>query len=462
MPYRIRQISPVEKFCEVVTVDMITTIVPLSTIREVIDECNAHEKRKRKLPSTLVILLCIAMNLYTSDSIDYVLTKLLNIPRLLMGRSIRVVANKGSISTARYRLGIPPLEMLFRRVCRPIATTDTAGAWIFGLRAVALDGTCEDVVDTPANAQHFEYPQGSHGPGAWPQTRCVYLCECGTHAIFDADVSPCYRGELPIGRELVRRSVTEDMLVFVDRGLSSYDMVKDIRQHGAHIAARVQSGFKLTPVRYLPDGSYLAHFSPRDYPRRKKERIMVRVVSYTLDDPARTGHGQPHRIMTTLLDYKRCPARQLVCAYHERWEVEITIDEIDTHQRLIDRPLRSRKPEGVRQEIFALLIAHYIVRVVMHQAALQAHIDPDRISFTNALRLIRDALPVFQIISPRCHNQLWTRLLADVRHFRLPQRDNRINPRVIKKRKNRFPRKRKHHEQWKQPTKTFQEAVVIL
>ena len=228
---------------------------------------------------------------------------------------------------------------------------------------------------------------------------------------------------------------------------------------------------KPTRVATLPDGTWLGYIAPSDYQRRKRgERLLVRVIEYEIDDPARPGHhdavardkcAQPHRLLTTLLEPDRYPARDLVCLYHERWEVEVTIDEIDTHQRLLPRPLRSLHPVGVIQELYALLIAHFVVRTVMHQAAVVHNIDPDRLSLVNSLRLLCDALPEFQLIDPADHPRLWTRLLGDIAHFRLPARDNRSNPRVVKRKMSNFKLKRPEHLCWPQPTKEFRDAVLL-
>jgi hypothetical protein len=189
---------------------------------------------------------------------------------------------------------------------------------------------------------------------------------------------------------------------------------------------------------------------------------VVRVITYTIDDPAQVGYGKTHRLMTSLLDPQECPALELACAYHERWEEEMTIDEVDTHQRLVNHPLRSQKPVGVIQEFYGLLIAHYAVRRIMHDAALQAGLDPDRLSFTNALRLICDAVAEFQMTAVEQRPQLYRRLLGDIARYRLPERKPRTNPRVVKRKMSKFRLKRPEHRRWPQPSKPFRDAVVLL
>lgn len=462
MRYTIPPIDLHDHSCQAVMEGMLSQIIPLETIQAVLDECAAQQQRRRKLPAALVVLVCIAMNLFTRESIHAVLTRLWLAPRWLHGWELRVVANRGSISTARQRLGERPLRVLFERVCRPVADRQTPGAFAFGRRLVALDSTLEDLADTPANAACFGRSSGSHGAHAFPQLRCVYLCECGTHVIFDAELVAYACNENPPARRLLR-SLEADMLLLADAGLYSFDLIVQARQRGAHVLVRVPAGVKLTPTTYLPDGSYLAHIRPSDKSEcRPHEPLLVRVIEYTLDDPLRPGHAHPYRLLTTWHNCRRYRAHALVVLYHERWEIELTIDEIDTHQRLAQRPLRSRQPTGVYQEVYALLLAHFLVRTLMAQAAARQQLDPDRLSFSHALRLVNDAFPLFQVFERRCYPHLWQQLLADVADGLLPARNERSNPRVVKKRRTKFPRKRPWHTPWPQPSKPFHEAIVIL
>ena len=152
----------------------------------------------------------------------------------------------------------------------------------------------------------------------------------------------------------------------------------------------------------------------------------------------------------------------LIGLYHERWEIELTIDELDTHQRLLATPLHSHKPEGVLQELYGLLVAHYLVRAIMYQAALTVAVDPDRLSFVTAVRLISDAVADFQLVALAQHAYLWQRLLSDLVYTLLPPRDNRINPRVVKRKGKSFAVKKPHHLHPPQPLKTFRAGVVVL
>jgi hypothetical protein len=315
----------------------------------------------------------------------------------------------------------------------------------------------ETLPDTPANEAYFGRQTGNRGNSAFPQVRCVYLCECGTHAIFDAGFWP-YRISERVGARRLLRSVETGMLVTWDRGFHEFDMVAGVLNRGGHGLARLPAHVKPTWIAALPDGTRLGYIYPSDYQRRKRaERLVVRIIEYEIDDPARPGHAQRHRLLTTRLEPDLYPARDLVYLYHQRWEIEV----IDTHKRWLPRPLRSLQPVGVIQELYALLSAHFVVRSVMHPAAVTHHLDPDRLSFVNSLRLLVDALPEFQLVDPSDHPRLWARLLRDIAHFRLPERENRSNPRVVKRKMSNFKLKRPEHCRWPQPTKEFRDAILL-
>ena len=167
-------------------------------------------------------------------------------------------------------------------------------------------------------------------------------------------------------------------------------------------------------------------------------------------------------MVTTLLDAQEAPALDLICAYHERWEIELTIDEIDTHQRLVQHPLRSQKPIGVLQELYSLLLAHYAVRAIMAEAAAQAGLAPTRLSFVQAVELIRVALDDFHLVAPHQHPRLYQRLLRDIAACRLPERAARTNPRVVKRKMSKFKLKRGAPPPASQHLSAFQTAIHIL
>jgi hypothetical protein len=403
----------------------------------------------------------MGMNLLSELSMTSVMKHLMRGVRLIHPSDEEEAPSTGAYSQARARLGAKVMERLFKRVCQPLARPDTPGAFAYGLRLVALDGSVDEMPDTEANSTYFGRASAGRGESAFPQVQCVYLCECGTHVLFDAAFWPYAVSERRGGKRLLR-SVQADMLVMWDRGFHDYDMLAGVRSRGAHVLARLPAHVKPELVEVLPDGTWLAYIHPSAPKRHDNERLLVRVIDYTIDDPARPGHAQHHRLMTTLLEPTRYPALDLIVLYHERWEVEITLDEVKVHQRLLPRPLRSLKPIGVIQELYALLIAHFVVRFIMHEAGLAYDLDPDRLSFVESLRLIRAAIHEFQLVDPAHHDRLWQRLLHDIARHPLPPRRPRTNPRVVKRKMSNFKLKRPAHRALPQPTQPFSEVVVVL
>lgn len=462
MGYRIREIEAETKFCDALAVSAITRVLSKETIQEVLAAEQIAPERVRKLNFVVTILVVVGMSLYAYLSIGHVMQKLAKGLRFLWPDPEYKVPRDSALSYRRYQLGAAVMARLFQRVCQPLATPETKGAFLFGLRLMAIDGTIEDVADTPANEAVFGRHHSQRGPAAYPQVQAVYLAECGTHAIVDAGFWPIHTSERVGGRRMLR-SVQPGMLVMWDRGFHEYDLVAAVRARGAHVLSRLPAHVKPQPVRPLADGSYLAYLRPSDRARRKQgEQCLVRIIEYRVTDPARGDTTQVHRLITTLLDPTVYPALELVCAYHERWEIELVIDEADTHQRLAQRTLRSLKPVGVIQELYGLLIAHFIIRFLMHEAALHADVDPDRLSFVHTLEVLKDAIHEFQMVAPAQQAHLYQRLLNDIAAVRLPERRTRINPRVVKRKMSNFRKKRPLHYNWPQPRGTFREAVALI
>jgi hypothetical protein len=453
--------SAERNFCEALTLDALSHAVPQAAILAALESERIHAARDRKLSLAVTMLVAIAMNLYTQLPIDAVLRKIAQGLRFTWPDPDYDVPTASAITYRRYQLGARPMVALFHQVCRPIATAQTQGAFLFGLRLMAIDGTVEDVPDTPANAAAFGRHTSDRGASAFPQVQCVYLAECGTHCIVDAGVWPCHTSERVGGHRLLR-ALTPGMLVLWDRGFHDYDMLVGAQHQGAHVLNRLPAHVTPQPVRPLPDGTTLATLAPSDYHRRKQgEQVLVRIITYTLTDPDRVGYGEPHRLVTTLLDPTLYPALDLVCAYHERWEIELVIDEVDTHQRLAQSVLRSRRPVGVMQELYGLLIAHYAIRVVMHEAALQAEIDPDRLSFAHAVRVLQDTIPEFQMVAPEQQPALYQRLLRDIGRIRLRERAARVNPRVVKRKMSKFRLKREDHRHPPRLNRAFRAIIAV-
>jgi len=230
---------------------------------------------------------------------------------------------------------------------------------------------------------------------------------------------------------------------------------------------RLSATTKLPVLRALPDGSYLSKVYPTCWARKTDQGgTWVRVIRYTHDDPRRVNCGKEHRLLTTLLDDGKYPARELICLYHERWEAELVFDEQKTHQAPIqagkEAQLRSETPMGVVQELYALALGHYLTRAFMAEAASRAEADPDRLSFMGCLRVLRMRLAEYPAVPPQKRAAWYEALLAEMARERTEPRRNRVNPRVVKRKMSKFLKKRPQHRGVPPLTQTFAESIVML
>jgi hypothetical protein len=341
----------------------------------------------------------IALALYMRSSYREVLRCLLEGVQWLMDPSARVkVAGKSGISQARSRLGAAPLQALYDLVVMPVATAETRGAWYRQWRLVSLDGSTLDVADTAENEKAFGRPGASRGSSAYPKIRFVGLLENGTHVLFAGRMADYATDELKLAGEVVP-ALSQGMLCLADRFFPSYKLWQQASSTGAELLWRTRQNARLEVERQFPDGSYLSRiYSSTSDRRNQRKAIAVRVIDYRLEG---VDDAEPiYRLITTILNPKQAPAEELAALYHERWEIETALDELKTHLRGAQIVLRSKTPELVRQEFYGLLMAHFAIRGLMHEAALRADEDPDRISFMHSARVVQRRMARFVAIPP--------------------------------------------------------------
>jgi hypothetical protein len=308
------------------------------------------------------------------------------------------VASKGGISRARTRLGWEPLRQLHNEVVKPVAVRTTKGAWYRGWRLVSLDGSTLDVADEKANADAFGRPGASRGSSAYPQVRFVALVESGTRVLFGSQMGAYGTGEIMLAKAVLPW-LRKGMLCLADRQFFGFQLWRQARATGADLLWRIKKNLRLACEQRLADGSYLSHIyaSERDW-RHKTNGVPVRVIDYRLEGVA--GAEPIYRLVTNLLNPEQAPAKELAALYHDRWEIQTALDELKTHLRGARIVLRSKTPDLVRQEFFGLMMAHFAIRGLMHEAALQAGQDPDRLSFLHAVCVVRRKLAPFSAIPP--------------------------------------------------------------
>lgn len=291
------------------------------------------------------------------------------------------------------------MRSLADRVLKPLASEHTPGAWYRGWRVMALDGSAMEVADERANAEFFGYHPVGRGECAYPQARLLGLVECGTHAVTAASIAPYATHERTMAAALLPDKLKPDMLLLADRGFYGFKLWNKARETGAQLLWRVKGNLQLAVQRPLQDGSYLSTVYDSEHDKARKHGVVVRVIDYTLDGLAVPGESS-YRLVTTLLDPEKAPGLELAALYHERWEVEGVFDELKTHLRAHSTVLRSKTPDLVQQELWGLLLTHFAIRKLMVQAAAPKALDPDRLSFTHAVRVIKRKMPQAAAIPP--------------------------------------------------------------
>ena len=383
-----------------ISAGVLASVCPRALIEEVLAETGRASQRERRLPAAAVVYYVMALALWREAPLEEVLRVVCEGLQWLGGdQASAVQASKSAISQARSRLGPEVMRQLAERVLRPLATPGAPGAWYRGLRVMALDGSCMDVADEVANARFFGYPGASRGHSAFPQARVLGLVECGTHAVVAAGIAPYRHSEQAMAAQLLQRpKLRADMLVLANRNFYGFKLWQKACASGAKLAWRVKSNLKLPVQQMLPDGSYLSAVFDSDDKRRRSGQT-VRVIDYALQGSAAPTQKR-YRLVTNLLDPAVAPALELAALYHERWEIEGVFDELKTHLRANSTVLRSKTPELVQQELWGLLLAHFAIRQLMAQAAWPRGLDPDRLSFTHAVRVIKRKLPQAAAVPP--------------------------------------------------------------
>jgi len=387
------------RITDYISLGVITKAFPLPHVRAVLASTGTASQRERDLPAHVMVYYAIALGLYMQSSYREVLRCLLEGVQWLLDPAVTLkVAGNSGISQARTRLGWQPLQQLHDAVVKPIAVAATQGAWYRALRLVSVDGSTMEVADEAANDQAFGRPGASRGESAFPQLRFVSLVENGTHVLFGTQQGPYATGEITLAKAVLP-ALRKGMLCLADRNFFGFPLWVQARSTGAELLWRIKINARLPREQPLADGSYLSRIYASDKDRRlQRNGITVRVIEYRLQGVA---EAEPiYRLLTSLLDPALAPAAELAALYHERWEIETALAELKTHLRGAKIVLRSKTPDLVRQEFYGLMMAHFAVRGLMHEAALKADIDPDQLSFLHAVRVVRRKLATFHAIPP--------------------------------------------------------------
>jgi hypothetical protein len=428
-------------------------LLPLDAIRAVLTQTHTASQRLRRLPAYEVVWLVIAQSWFPDRSIPKVWRHLHPSPD-------RPEPVDSAFTQARQRLGARPLRLLFHRTCRPLSTPARLGAFHKGWLLAALDGSVFEAPDTPANRKTLGAASNQHCEGAFPQLRLAALCEVGLHAVTDVEIGPYHASEQALSLRLLRR-LPAGRLVLMDRGLSYFELIKTIRRRKSHVLARVKAKQRDLPVEgRLPDGSYLSTIYPSCNAKRAgRGGLRVRVIRYTHDDPTRDGAGEESCLITTFLSVQTLSAREAVRLYPWRWEEESVFSEIKETMLQNKQPLlRSKEPTLVVQEMYGLLVGHYVVRQVMAQAAGQrgSAVEAVRLSFKSSLQVMEDRL------KDAAEGDWLQQLQREVGWQKLRPKRPRKYARVKKATRSRWPNKKPGTKPPPQPTRHLSEIIRIL
>jgi hypothetical protein len=451
--------------------EAIAKVITPDSIDQVLRHTSRHRRRRRRqrrISPAAVIWLVLIMGLRSDLDLPSMWRQLYGVVRQMLGRLAAIKPpTKSALSQARIRLGARPLRQLLLRSSRATDHGNATYTHYKTMPLLAMDGDSYTLPDTPANAKAFGRPgtsrDGKPLEAGYPQMHVNRLMTIGTRICLDAIIKPCNTNDHATAPYLLDQTPAGAMLLW-DCGFYSFNLMHRAAQQCKFFLSPVPDHAVINPIRRLADGSYVARIyaCPNDR-RDDRAGLLLRVIEYTLDDPARVGCGERHRLITNLLDEQKHPAAELIVLYHQRWEIEIDNDEITTHQLNRAVELRSRTPAGAVQEMYGVLVAHNAIRAVMHEAARQVDIDPRTLSFIHAVRIIRETIPVMRAAATEQLPLLYRAMLAEIAAGRLPPRDGRINPRVVKVvRPSNFPAKKPEHRRWPSPNKTFAASIVML
>ena len=403
--------------------------------------------RKRRLPAEQVVWVVLGMALFRDQSISEVVSKL----DLALPERAGTSASKGSIAEARARLGSEPMKWLFETSAAKWSTEAATEAKWRGLAVYGVDGSSLRVPDSAENRATFGGQSGREGTeSGYPLVRVVTLMALRSHVLRGVVVSPYAKTSEVTESAPLFKLLTDDTLTIVDKAYLGASVLIGIERGGPerHWLTRALKSTAYVVIERLAVGDELVEMNVSTEARRKDPTLpqtwRARAIRYQMPGFA------PSVLLTSLLDRKKYPAREIVALYHERWELELGYDEMKTHMLNREEAIRSRTPEGVRQELWGLFLAYNMVRLEMARVAVEAKTEPTRISFIESLRLIRSAWEWLSVASPGAIPKRLAELRADMKRYVLPpRRRERRFPRAVKIKMSAYPRKRPKVERLK-------------
>ena len=445
MPMRITNcFAQLEGWLDGFTVEVFGSILKREWIEQTLEETGRGGQRDRKLTGPFTIWMIIGMALYRHLSIVNVIHRMGNV---IGGGSLwglNEAPRSSSAVEARDRLGFGPLQRLVERFREWILQSYRESMKWKGLLLLAMDGTTFKVPDSLENRRRFGLPGASRGRAAFPQMRAVFMVSAKLHFILSAVFAPYRRSEIRLAMRLLA-SIPKGALVLLDRNFNAWEFLLGIRYSGSHFLVRAKNNMKGTVLAVLGAGDRLVEMKiPRALRRRFSDlpkTVMLREITAQVK-------GKEFRFFTSLLEPSTYAAKELVQLYHQRWEEELMIDEIKTHQcgaTTVNRPVifRCQTTRRVLQEAYGLVVAYNLVRTLMAEAAERSEVEAVRISFVDSLERIRSAALLMAAAPTEQLPLIFDDLIQQISRCILPTRRPRENPRAVCIKMSTYPLKRK-------------------
>jgi len=431
------------------TIEALATGRTQQQMRDALERAGRLRQRLSPLQPLLMMWLLISMAIFRSDSIPAVLARLLTGLRDLLPKLPLKPVTEGALSHGRQRLGVRPLREFFGAQAHELQPDPS----FHGMRVWIFDGSSLTMPDTPQNQKVFGLPKASRGRAAFPQIKFVGLQDGVSRRFRDVRFRRWDSAERPMALGLLDHLGLGD-LALMDRGFYALWFFQQILQRGAHFLARIPDSVRLKAVKGTrkSEGDYLAWIQARvplpngqvrkpsggRAAKTQQVRLLIRVIEYHVPGFRRV------RLATDLLDRDLIPALDLAHQYHGRWDIELGLDELKTHQSstsagTLQTIFRSKTPRGVMQEAYALLAAYNLVRATIQEATRLESLRPDQIGFVDSLRAIAHMLPRMRAARAAELPGLYQQMLQDILDCRLdrPRRPRRY-PRVVKVKMSNF------------------------
>jgi hypothetical protein len=429
---------------DMLTVMQFANVFPMDAVTRVLDSSGCGTVRVRHATNERLVFFQLMLSVFRDSAYQAVYrTVAAALDRLERKEKPSSIPSASALTQGLDRLRPDVFEQLFHELAVPAGREEGTGIWFKNWRKVSIDGFTLSTELTKENRKYFGGPSNQHGTASLPQLRCVCLVETGSHLIFEAAAGRYDDGEATLAERLLPY-VESNWILLADRNFYSFDFYKKVSETGSALLFRLQRGMSLVSEKQLSDDSHIVTvYSAQD--KSKKNGLKARLIEYYVVGANKK--RESFYLLTNILDPSIASASELASVYGERWEHENTLDELKTHLNLSAITFRSKSPERVLQEFWALLMAHYSIRLLMHKAAVLGNIDPDRLSFTHTVHIVKDGLTLER--NAVCENCGDTKsrseksVLKDVIEKQLPERRARSRPRGVRRREKYVPLKSK-------------------